>query len=850
MRLLDCVGIKRNSQQNKKSTKNQSNEKENKDHIIKPIPYKEVEAIYPTKDDSRAFKLQQTLHEIHADEKKGENDSYEDLFFIINDPMGVAQDVAAVLDQAQDKHRATVESIQTGESESKIFNRLQKKTNSTSSFVNTPYGQQANALFTNALTLHKLINCDEKIKDKYDKYLDYEKINTILAFSYRAKQRKRIKSVRQDFLKVLKSNYYKIHLNDGIEGNDQDTFQVRSIVASHLALLTEHEQHKDRFIDPPHKYKGNDDKEVDEFIEDSVTKNDALRKLLTKEFNIDSLTLGYIASKNGFTLARTLIKSMKDGATAYTRHAVRVKNFDIVDKSVKAFKTKSGWHIKIKTKAANTHLAKNNFGISVKTIEETANIFFDKKGKTIKIRTSEHLAQQAVKSKSINIPGQGLGTKTSRVLQDILDSPRFRKFMAGLELINTLIKVNATVEKTDGRNIANTSGAMFSLSSAILTYKEASMKLAGTASDDSIKIIGKVGRVFGLVGSATSVAMCFIDTKDSLQLRDYDAAVASAFTLGISVVLLAESIVSYSAWLATGTAAGFLSLGWTVVVFLLLIGGTALAIYLTDTALEKFLKNNILSNENAFNSTENIPYKYIKALYKAREDLVDSEVTRWRNFITASDDLYDLLISYKIDPQFSGMIDYKKEKEKEDESFMDAFMDNIRHYITQPAAGIRPVTYKKLVVNITLQKFIYNISEFKYVLILYPKGMKNNNTNTTPLVLHSIKTQLNEENRMNNIQITFTLDSYLHKKMSMNSDFLLVSQTCINKETKEYWPSQRGKTRYHAYKFDATNFIGGTGIAGTSKVLADVGTIVQNDYLGANIRIGTAKEINDPNIWK
>ncbi len=849
MKLFDCVAIKKETQQSETSTNGQLNGKENKneDYNIKPLSYKEVETIYSTKNDIRASALQQTLHEIHADEKredeKGNNDAFEDLFFIIQDPIGTAQDVAAILDEAQDKHRATVESIQTGEDENEIFDRLQSKSEENSNFINTEYGQQANALFTNALTLYKLINCDNKIKDKYEKYLDYDKINTILAFSYRKQQRERIKNIRQDFLKILKSEYYKIHFNDGLRGNDQDTFEVRSIVASHLALLTEHPQHKDRFIDPPEDYKGNNDKGVDDFIENSVNCNDDIRKLLTKEFNFDDLKLSYIASKNGFKLSRRIVKSMKDGFTAYTRHAVRIKNFDIVDKSVKAFKTKSGWHIKVKNQAANSHLAKLGFGVSTKTIEETANIFFDGKGKTIKIKTSERLAKQAAQNKTINIPGQGLGSKTSKVLQDLLDSPQFRKFMAGVELVNTLIKVNSLAEKNSWKNRISFGGATASLASSVLAYQEASMKLA-KAPASNVKFIGKVGRIAGLVGSGTSVVMCVWDSKDSYQVRDMDASLAWGFTAAISGVLVADGIVAFGAWLATGTAVGFLSFGWGLVFFILFVGGTALAIYFTDTALEKFLKNNILSNDNPSSSTETIPYKYILALYEERSTLVDNEVARWRDFVTASDDLYDLLISYKVAPQLSGMVDYNKQKDED-----KTIMDHIRS-VTQPAAGIKSITYKKLVVSITLQKFIHNVSEFTYALVLFPKGVKSNNPNNPPISLSNKTTQLIDDNKLDALQIEFSINEYLHTKMNRSSEFVLFSQTCINKDTNEYWPSQRGKTRYHAYKFNATDNIGGTGSVGAAKVFGELGNTIMNDYLGTNIRIGTLGEINNPKTWE
>ncbi len=842
MKLFDCVAIKKGGQKDKASTDKHLGGEE--DYRIKPISYREVEAMYSVKNKSEAYAFQKTLHEIHADEKredlKGTNDTFEDLFFIIDDPIGIAEDVGGLLDEAHDKHRATVESIQTGEDEKDIFERLQNKQEGKSEFINSGYGQQINALFCNALTLYKLVNCDEKIKDEYEKYLDYKKINTILAFSYREKQRERIMYFRQDFLRILKSDYYKIYFNDGLGGNDQDTFEVRSIIASHMSLLIEHPQHKDRFIDVIEKYKGNNDKDVDSFIESSVNSNDTIRKLLTKEFNIDDFKLSYIAFKNGFTLSAMIVKSMKDGFAAYTKHAVRVKDFRIVDESVKAFKSKSGWNIKIKTKSANSHLGKLNFGLHVKSIKETPNISFDGKGKTIIIKTSERIAKQAALNKSIIIPGIGLGTKTSRVLQNLLENLNFRKFIAGMELVITLIKVNSYAEKDSNKNLVSLAGAGADLTSAVLAYQEASMQLEN-ATTRSLRYIGKMGRVAGLFGSGISVAMCVRDSIDSYQLRDMDASITWGFTAVVGGVLLADGIVACAAWWAAGTAVGFLTFGWGLVFLVLFVGLTMLAMYLTDKALERFLKNNILSNDNPFNSTETMPYKYVQALYNNSDTLVDSEVARWRDFVVASDDLYDLLISYRVDFQYLEMVDYK-ENENEKESMMDYIRS-----VNQIGAGMKSITYKKIVITIILQKFIHNVSEFNYALVLFPKGLKNKEPDNAAIFLNNTAVRLIEYKKLDGLQIEFSINSNLRKIMTRGSEFLLFSQVCVNKEANEYWPSQRGKSRYHGYKFNATNDIGGMGRAGTAKFLAEISNTVMNDYLGANIRIGTLKEIKN---WK
>ena len=834
--------------------KGEERQKESESEIL-PIPYVNAYGIYADKNDIRGAKLYKTLNDIHLDEKKeddkGENDEYQDLFFVIDDPLGMAQDVAEVLNVAHDKHRATVESMQTGEAESTIFNRLQTQPDAHSDFISKEYGQQANALFTNALTIHSFINASPDIEKEYGEYVDFEKINTILGFDYRAVQRNRITSLRKDYLEIIKSDFYKPAFCDGLRGSDQDTFENRSIIASQLSLLTEHPQHKDRFLDPVDKYEGKNDQDFDDFIASSVNTNDEFYQLLTKEINIDKITQSTLAAKAGFKLFRRANKSLKDVTTAYTRHAVRTQNFLVIDKTIKAFKDSNGWNIKIKTENATNALAKTGFGLGLKAIEETPDITFGKKGKIIKIRTSRNVAKLAENTKSVTLPGKGLGTKTSTLLKEILDSPRFRKWMAGLELINTLIKFKSLNDKGNLKNYTSFTGASSSLTSAVLAYQEASLKVAGS-SDDVVITLGKVGRVTGLIGSAVSVGMCVVDTIESIQLNDNDAAAAWAFTAVVSGVLLVDSIAFTISWwgavsagglAAGGTASGLLTGGLTIVLTILFVGGIALALYLTDTPLEKYIKNNILSNENTWDySRTNIPYAYIKELYNNKKHLVDNEVARWRDFVVASDDLYDLLISYKVDDNINPS-DLVNPNKKVNPSWGEQILDFIRSSLTPDT-----LVPTKFTITIALRKFIYDKSEFRFAIALFPKEVKFN-TQQKPIFLTHTKTKLREKDGVDVLEIVVEVKEPIQKQIGLGSEFIFFSNTLVNEQFGEYWPSQRGTTRYHAFKFAAFEKQVITESQAKDELISKLSEKFSN-YLGENVRVGTSHELIQPITWK
>ncbi|WP_428743007.1 toxin VasX [Tenacibaculum sp.] len=842
MKLIKCDALKKDEERTP-----------TEDYELAPVPYHKAYAVYADKHDVRVKDMHQTLRDIHLDEKQedenGDNDEYQDLFFVLDDPLGMAQDVADVLNIAHDKHRATIESMQTGESEKEIFNRLQTKPDATSKFITTDYGQQANALFTNALTLHNFIhNTNQDIKDEYEDSVDFNKINKILGFEYRAKQRERIAAVRKDYLELIKSEYYKTAFVDGLRGNDQDTFENRSIIASQLSLLTEHPQHKDRFIDPSYKYKGNEDTDFDNFIANSVNSNDEHYQLFTKEINIDNLTQSNKALNNSFSLSRTVVKSLKDVTTAYTREAYLVKDTEILNKTIKAFKDSNGWNIKINTKALDKTLSETNTELFPFLIEKEG-VLFGKKGKILKIRASKSIAQQAAKTKSITLQTQGLGNNTSKLLKEILDSPRFRKWMAGIELINTIIKAKSIYDERSFKNGISTFGAFSSLTSAVLSYQEASLKVAG-AVDETIILVGKVGRVTGLVGSAVSVGMCFSDMVASIKVNDNDAAIAWGLTGLVSGVLLIEGLVYFASWSslvasgglgASAAASGIFSGGVTIALTLVVFGGIGLAIYLTDSPLEKFIKNNILSKENTWNSKTTIPYAYMRELHTNKDDLVDSEVSRWRDFVVAADDLYDLLISYKVESELSNPVDLEKKKNS---SWSDDFKDLVR-----TVAGTKLYGAKTITIAVTLRKFYYDKSEFRYALALFPKEIKHNKQQK-PILLSSTRTILETSNGLNTLKITFTMSEYLLKLISISSEFVFFSNTLINDEFNEYWPSQRGATRYHAYKFDADYKIHGVGTVAAANMLGDVSHDFMSAYLGENIRVGTEEELVLPKTWK
>lgn len=260
--------------------------------------------------------------------------------------------------------------------------------------------------------------------------------------------------------------------------------------------------------------------------------------------------------------------------------------------------------------------------------------------------------------------------------------------------------------------------------------------------------------------------------------------------------------------------------------------GLGLAIYFTDTPLERFLKNSILNSEHTLQSESEAPYLYIKKIYELRDTIVEDNFEVWRDFNKASQMLYDLLISYRVKDEVMQFHYHEKENK--------STMDWIRANITQPMAGIKYKKVQEVKMQVHLRKFLYNTSEFDFAMKLFIDGVKKPNTNDRIILAsqNEIKTYDNGEEVL---ELTYEVPALAIEQIKLGSEFVFISRTIINRELNEYWPSQGGGDRYMAYKFGATDWLSPRGLMIGKRV---------NNILGTNVRIGSENEVYNPEIWK
>ncbi|QXP59320.1 hypothetical protein [Olleya sp. HaHaR_3_96] len=247
--------------------------------------------------------------------------------------------------------------------------------------------------------------------------------------------------------------------------------------------------------------------------------------------------------------------------------------------------------------------------------------------------------------------------------------------------------------------------------------------------------------------------------------------------------------------------------------------------------MEKYLLNNIFSSEIIFISNETLPYKYIEELNNKKDTLINNRMAVWRNFITAKEDLYDLLISYRVQREITK---YDLGHKDEDYDNSNIVIQWIRDALATSNSGYTQTT--ELKVSIQLRKFLYNKSEFYFGLKLLYNGLSA--ATEKDKWLFSAKSTLNNFEGIDVLELVYIISDDTFKKLQMSSEFLFISKTVINEMTGEYWPSQLGSDRYHAYKFSTIRL---------NDVMLNMPIIDEfKNLYGKDVRIGNTSEIFNP----
>jgi hypothetical protein len=819
------------------------------DHFTNHIKsYKNIKASFLPLD-KREKSFEEKLKIIEIDEKnqtkfKGKNNLYEDLFITLSDPISCAFDMGIALHKAHTRHRALIESLKTGEQQYDAFKRLWNEDIDNAIPYNT---DQFQALFGTALSLYHLFYSEPSIdylpKDKKEaaeeqqkklkklkKHICYEKIENVLGIESRKQHRQQIENIRKDYCTFLNTDYFKKHLNCFTE--DLCYYFIGKYILSDLiALLAEHPHDKDRYIDLPENYEGNNDTQVEKFFEENTQGDSIFHKIFMTPTPPEEIEKkeDFLTPNSNFKLSRAFIKNSLKITEGYFKYCKKIKSAKIAFDYVKALDAHGNKPVAFKFDQKELDFKLNKLNLRVEKDNFVSSSKKEKLQGRVRIKTDLPYSEakaQALKGE-VEIPVEH---KNTPLLQRIVNNPELRVAIISLEFLNFCINVEKAFKDPNLKNITNSLGATALLGNSYYKLKEAFLatKKVDTAG------VALIAKRLGALGSGINMVTSFWDSINSFKTRDFDASIAWGVAGVANSLLFVESLSSLGL-LGSGTAITAATAFWPITIATVVsFAAVFLVIYLTDSPLEKFVKNNLLSDDNSF-KYRIYKYTYVEQLIAQRQYLVDDEVAQWRDLKTAQDDLYDILCSYGISYKFYEVIDSKTEITW-GQAIKNAIMIQ---------AGTMKINYRCLKIIVTPSLYFYDISQFCYQMWFFPRGLQEvYTTDTKPILIKDEYANLvNKSNEtQNTFFIEYNLQDAIQEEVSLDSLLIFINQMEIDVSRGLYWPSQRGKERYQAVKIIPFGNI--------NNLAADISRKVDEDFLRNNIRIGTFEEIITPNTWK
>ena len=813
MQLIECKGIEA--------------EKDDLANEVKSFRY--IKAAFAM-GDRRLYHYQNALEQIVEDEKRQKEanapEVYEDLFITLNDPMGCAFDMGIKLRELHTLHQATITSLQTGEDYFAIFKRMWDETGEA---PNPPKNSKDyQSLFGTALSLYHLLysQATEDMGKGLRGYANKQRITNVLGTGVRGYYHEAIEKVRKDFCTLLSCDYFKKHLKFFTE-DLRCVYLGKYFLSNLLTLLQEHAQDKDRYIDLPEDYKGNNEPHIDRFFEEVTKEGSVFDKILSRETPPELFIEhgDFLSFNTTRDLTISVVKVSESVAEAFAKHCHRKASTAVMLKYVLALPYKGRVVYQLKAMEMREFDRK---GLYIDDRE----LVFNKYGKSDKglmhISTGKSLeeSQAIAESKRVELP---FTHKTEKFINDIINHPRFRAFMISLDVISLGVSTVKLAKEPSTKNIINAGGAGAQLRYSCLRYQEAK-KMAQGFTETQIEKLPKKVKFWGAVSEGIAIVMCTWDAYDAFKARDVDAGFAWGASAALSSISLLYflGIVELTFWPITAVVA-------------LAFGTAALAIYLTDSPLEVFVKHNLLSDEVRFTTEASYELDYTKALIENKNKLVKKDYAQWRNLQTAQDDLYDILLAHRTEVKREEPTPLKEE---------------YRNLSTpQKMFTLGEEIYKIITIRITPAKFINKVSSFNCKMLFFPKGIQKTYTAETepmdvPISKKDITFEFKEESSafLMRYNIYDRVDKSIYNSASR---FVFISQVEIS--PAEYWPSQRGQERYQAMIIDAFAYTGATatGMGPTGNQSYQLNTMrAMGDFAHERTIIGTLEEIKNPKNWK
>ncbi|WP_282143062.1 toxin VasX [Cellulophaga baltica] len=808
------------------------------------------------KDDLRATNLKSKLNtiqkkelldkDIQLEKHPGKEFIKPNMFITLEDPINILITIADGVTNKTLEFRALIDSIQTGETMREALQRL-KLGNDTLPEAEENYGH----LFSLALTSYLMVYSDKDSKKKYDggvngeykdiqdfsqgpkgkkrlisqyhkpgkdlKYftsgLDRAKVEALIGFKDRQEFRADLQKYRKDLALFLGHKGCKEHLEQYLhniperilEGCDKIfkllmTGYVNPYNWDKHLLLEKDYVEKDFFQDWVFELI-KDEVEYSTFNEGesnvkskapNFENSDALYALITKPISIikpiidDPLknTLGIMG------VVKELLQTYSDKVYNPRTYegklykTIEAKNEFIIKKVNKKFKIKN----KILKKKGNQIILNPKLfpDNSVIDWEEVGNNnYTGKKKKIINIlkRNDGLIYLGKVKGKhKFAMPTMQLEEKLSRKdlrknelnkkSKIVLNSRAFTGTVAFLQILNIKGAFSKLSEDYTNRvEIFNSVGVTAELSEAILSLKAAHVRSIG----------GKVGLGFsktmayvGAAGALISAGLCFYQSLKLFKNRDNDAGLAmlgAGIAAGVAIFMSGPLV-----WVAIGLS--------VALVFL--------ADWLTDTPLEYFFSNFLLSDRKLYPRNQNETIReYSKRLISAKGELVKDEEDRKTLMLPADAEatLFDALACHSIQYESNGEPRIDRKRKSPNPKMASGSMNKY------------DITILSFQISISFFQIFNDKDQYDHRIFLFINGLKSERFKDITNLISS-ENIIDDKNTVTGITIIFNIPQEYEDLINTKTELVYAARLTIDSNKKLFFPYARGgnNNRYMGIK--------------------------------------------------
>ncbi|MDH7446812.1 toxin VasX [Aquimarina sp. 2201CG14-23] len=657
--------------------------------------------------------------------------------------------------------------------------------------------------------------------------LDYQKLEGILGIKERTALREEIVEFKKDFAKYLESKGFKKVLDDYTDNLKERTIEGRGLLLELLDPITINTYDFDRHMLLKKEYKKSDEwidwvyRMIDEDYENEFSntnvksttsgfeKLDPMYALLTPTINLDKVVdktrsishkiakvykkkLGH-HSKQAFVMkkvGRTMFKEIADkqefvvaklnnNLTVFGENMFHIEDGEMrmrlheLGVEIDNDYIKQSNNVKVKGKhnyaGKKGNLLKRRPGFkNTKMQTEVLRAIHGSEGieilesvdngssqNKISLRVRKKIGADEIKSNAKNVK-----------IAQIVNGRAFNGVFAFLEAINLVAAFNKVRSENNTKDKVNFVGAGVKMTEAGTNLLKAQLNFKNPK-NPKIVGVGKFATQLSLIGGAFTAGMCFWESVEAMDKGDMDSGIAlagagAAFALSTAApyIFASASVAGPVGWIAAGIGVGLI----------------IIAALLTDSELETFFKNFVLSDTEAFPKAEgDTPMEYSRKVLANKEDLVDDDyIETLMHPSDAEASLFDAIVC-------KNMIFTPTETKIEGDGY---------NPYTNPG-NIKTHTVSAYKVDMSFVQFFNQENQVDTEILFYPDGIKKGNPIRLQVDDGSLCKTTNKQGK-DALTLAFSIPEEQQDRITKKSEVLFALRLKIDPSANLYFPYKLG----------------------------------------------------------